>query len=119
MMVMRSISQLARSRGVMVVPVDGLAGARQLQLLHRVVGVARIAQVGEEAQQVLLVQQRELHVHGAGEEVDVARLARRRDEQLLPVDAVGEVEQLALRTDARDGVGPLQAPLLAEDVELS
>ena len=64
------------------------------------------------------MQQRKLHAHGAGEEVDVGRLARRRDQQLLALDAVAQVEQLALRADAGDGVGPLEAPLLAEDVEL-
>ena len=63
------------------------------------------------------MQQVELHAHGAGEELDVARLAGHGLEQLLPVDAVGEVEQLALVADAGDGVGPLQAPLLADDVE--
>ena len=37
-------------------------------------------------------------------------------QQPLALDAVAQVEQLALHADAVDRVGPLQAPLLAEDV---
>src|SRR5437879_5796937 len=60
----------------------------------------------------------ELHLHGAGVEIHVGGLAGRRDQQLLPVDAVAQVEQLALSADAGDGVGPFQPVLLAQDVEL-
>src|SRR5206468_3174949 len=51
-------------------------------------------------------------------EIHVGGLAGRRDQQLLPVDAVAQVEQLALIADAGDGVGPFQPVLLAQDVEL-
>src|SRR5512145_2439980 len=94
-----------------------LPGSAHAAALHRVVGVARIAQVAEEAQQVPLVKKVELHVHGAREKIDGAGLAGQRLHQLLPVHAISQVEQLALVADARHGVGPLKAPLLAENVQ--
>src|SRR5262249_22161826 len=98
-------------------PADRLAGARHAAALDRVVGVARGAQVAEEAQQVLLVQQLQVDAHGAGVEVDVGRLAGRGIDQLLALDAIAHVEQFARDADAVDRVGPFQAALFAEDVE--
>src|SRR5207245_1361935 len=91
--------------------------ARKRALFHRVERVARLPQVGEKAHQVLFVQQGELDLHRARVKVDVGRLARRGAEQALALDDVAQVEQLALRADAGDRVGPFEAALLAEDVE--
>jgi hypothetical protein len=63
------------------------------------------------------VQEGEVDVHRAREEVHVRRLAGNGYEQLLALDPVAQVEQLALGADASDRVGPLQAALLAQDVD--
>src|SRR5258706_1992360 len=92
--------------------------ARDLAALDRIVGVGGFAQVAQEGEQVALVQQRDVDFHGAGEEIDVGRLAGDRGNRALFCDRVAQVEQLARVADARHRVGPLQALLVADDAQL-
>src|SRR5581483_6358464 len=64
------------------------------------------------------MQERELHFHGARVEVHLAGLALHRAEQALALDDVVQVEELALRANAADGIGPFEPAFLAQDVEL-
>src|SRR5574340_1521051 len=85
------------------------AGALDRATLDRVVRVARRAQVGKEAHEVLLVQERQVYFHAARVKIHVGRLAGRRQEKLLALDAVAQIEQVALVADMRESVCPFEA----------